>query len=90
MAGGDRSPDENESGLDGEMERLLDGRYNKCEKVILVCDNLNTHTIGAFYEAFKPARARRYAHRIEFYHTANQGSWLNIVENELFDLCTAN
>jgi DDE superfamily endonuclease len=66
-----------------EMARLLDGRYKKCEKVILVCDNLNTHTIGAFYEAFKPARARRYVQRIEFCHTPKHGSWLNIAENEL-------
>lgn len=66
-----------------EMARLLDSRYKKCEKVILVCDNLNTHTIGAFYEAFKPARARRYVRRIEFCHTPKHGSWLNIAENEL-------
>jgi len=54
-----------------EMASLLDGRYKKCEKVILVCDNLNTHTIGAFYEAFKPSQARRYVRRIEFCHTPN-------------------
>jgi hypothetical protein len=66
-----------------EMARLLDSRYKKCEKVILVCDNLNTHTIGAFYEAFTPARARRYVRRIEFCHTPKHGSWLNIAENEL-------
>ena len=66
-----------------EMARLLDSRYKKCEKVILVCDNLNTHTIGAFYEAFKPAQARRYVRRIEFCHTPKHGSWLNIAENEL-------
>jgi hypothetical protein len=66
-----------------EMARLLDGRYRKCKKVILVCDNLNTHTIGAFYEAFKPDRARQYVQRIEFCHTPKHGSWLNIAENEL-------
>ena len=41
-----------------EMARLLDSRYAKCAEVILVCDNLNTHTMGAFYEAFEPKRAR--------------------------------
>ena len=66
-----------------EMARLLDGRYKNCEKVILVCDNLNTHTIGAFYEAFPPARARKLVRRIEFCHTPKHGSWLNIAENEL-------
>ena len=66
-----------------EMARLLDGRYKKCEKVILVCDNLNTHTKGAFYEAFEPSQVRRYVRRIEFCHTPKHGSWLNIAENEL-------
>ena len=66
-----------------EMARLLDGRYKRCEKVILVSDNLNTHTKGAFYEAFKPARARQFVRRIEFRHTPKHGSWLNVAENEL-------
>jgi hypothetical protein len=66
-----------------EMARLLDSRYQRCEKVILVSDNLNTHTKGAFYEAFKPERARQYVRRIEFCHTPKHGSWLNIAENEL-------
>jgi hypothetical protein len=74
--------------LDGalEMARLLDGRYARCEKVILVSDNLNTHTKGAFYEAFQPERARRLVRRIEFRHTPKHGSWLNIAENELSSL----
>lgn len=69
-----------------EMARLLDGRYARCQKVILVCDNLNTHTKGAFYEAFPPARARDLVRRIEFRHTPKHGSWLNIAENELSSL----
>lgn len=66
-----------------EMERLLATRYASAEKVILVCDNLNTHTKGAFYEAFKPAKARSIVKRLEFCHTPKHGSWLNIAENEL-------
>lgn len=66
-----------------EMARLLEGRYADCEKVIVVCDNLNTHTRGAFYEAFDAERARRLVRRIEFCHTPKHGSWLNIAENEL-------
>ena len=69
-----------------EIARLLEGRYRKCEKVILVCDNLNTHTKGAFYETFRPARARALVRRIEFCHTPKHGSWLNIAENELSSL----
>jgi hypothetical protein len=56
-----------------EMARLLGGRYAKCEKVILVCDNLNTHRKGAFYEAFEPERARALARRVDFHHTAKHG-----------------
>jgi hypothetical protein len=66
-----------------EMAKLLDTRYQQARKVILVCDNLNTHTRGAFYEAFPAAKARSYVRRIEFRYTPKHGSWLNIAENEL-------
>ena len=66
-----------------EMADLLNGRYAKAKKVILVCDNLNTHTKGAFYEVFPPEEARRLVERIEFHYTPKHGSWLNIAENEL-------
>lgn len=66
-----------------ELAALLGSRYAECEKVTLVCDNLNTHTKGAFYEAFSPERARAYVRRIEFCYTPKHGSWLNIAENEL-------
>ena len=66
-----------------EVARLLEGRYRKCSTVTLVCDNLNTHTIGAFYEAFPPARARALVRRIRFCHTPKHGSWLNVAECEL-------
>lgn len=66
-----------------EMAELLQGRYADAEKVIVVCDNLNTHTLGAFYEAFQPVKAWSLIRRLEFRHTPTQGSWLNIAENEL-------
>lgn len=69
-----------------EVARLLEGRYRKCSLVTLVCDNLNTHAIGAFYEAFQPAHARALAQRIRFCPTPKHGSWLNIAENELSSL----
>lgn len=69
-----------------EMAELLDVRYADCEKVIVVCDNLNTHTKGAFYEAFGPVQARRYVEKIQFCYTPKHGSWLNIAENELSSL----
>ncbi|AWM36949.1 IS630 family transposase [Gemmata obscuriglobus] len=66
-----------------EMGALLRGRYAAAEKVIRVCDNRNTHTIGAFYEAFDPVTARALVRRLEFRHTPKHGSGLNIAENEL-------
>ena len=69
-----------------EVARLLEGRYRKCSTVTLVCDNLNTHTMGAFYEAFPAARARGLVRRLNFCHTPKHGSWLNIAENELSSL----
>ena len=66
-----------------EMANMLETRYKDCEKVILVCDNLNTHTRGAFYEAFSAEKARRLVKKLEFRYTPKHGSWLNISENEL-------
>jgi hypothetical protein len=66
-----------------EVAALLDGRYADCDRITLVCDNLNTHTAGAFYEAFPPEQARGYVRRIHFCFTPKHGSWLNIAENEL-------
>ncbi len=66
-----------------EVEGLVRTRYASVEKVILVSDNLNTHTEGAFYEVFEPQRARALVRQLEFCHTPKHGSWLNIAENEL-------
>lgn len=66
-----------------EMAALLRNRYPLADKVILVCDNLNTHTMGAFYEAFPAAEARELVRRLEFRYTPKHGSWLNVAENEL-------
>lgn len=66
-----------------EVAALLDSRYADCERVALVCDNLNTHTPGAFYEVYPPEQARGYVRRLEFCYTPKHGSWLNIAENEL-------
>src|SRR3989304_2147810 len=69
-----------------EMEELLRTKYADAEKVIPVCDNLNTHTRGAFYEAFSAEKARELIKRIDFHYTPKHGSWLNIAENELSSL----
>jgi len=69
-----------------EVAQLLDTRYADADVVTLVTDNLNTHTKGAFYEAFEPEVARAYIRRIEFCYTPKHGSWLNIAECELSSL----
>jgi hypothetical protein len=66
-----------------EIEHLLATRYGSAQRVILVCDNLNTHTQGAFYQTFEPEKARLLVRRLEFCYTPKHGSWLNIAENEL-------
>ena len=76
---------ERRTGLDWaqEVRDLLEVDYPQAEKVILVCDNLNTHKLGSLYEAFPPAQARRLARRLEIHYTPKHGSWLNIAEIEL-------
>lgn len=66
-----------------EVKCLLDEDYPDAELVILVCDNLNTHTLGALYETFPPAEAKRLADRLDIRYTPKHGSWLNVAEIEL-------
>jgi hypothetical protein len=66
-----------------QVERLLTLDYPDAETVVLVMDNLNTHTIGSLYQAFEPAKAFALAQRLEIHHTPKHGSWLNIAEIEL-------
>ena len=66
-----------------EIKGLLDVDYPEAEKVIVVCDNLNTHKPASFYEAFAPQEARRILNRLEIHYTPKHGSWLNIAEIEL-------
>jgi len=65
------------------IKTLLDGRYRRAERVVLVMDQLNTHSTASLYEAFEPAEARRLAEKLEIHHTPKHGSWLNMAEIEL-------
>jgi hypothetical protein len=62
---------------------LGDGRYRAADKLVLVMDQLNTHSPASLYEAFAPAEAKRLADRLEIHHTPKHGSWLNMAEIEL-------
>lgn len=66
-----------------EIRELLEVDYPDAEVVMVVCDQLNTHTMAALYKAFEPDQARRLARRLELHYTPKHGSWLNIAEIEL-------
>ena len=66
-----------------QIKNLLDNRYPKAKKIVLVMDNLNTHKGASLYETFPPAEARRLLERLEIHYTPKHGSWLNIAEIEL-------
>jgi len=65
------------------MRQLVDDIYPKAEQIVLVMDNLNTHTKASLYEAFEPAEAKRIADKLEIHYTPKHGSWLNIAEVEI-------
>jgi hypothetical protein len=65
------------------VRELIDVHYPHAEKIVLVMDNLNTHTPASFYEAFEPEEAWRLSQKLEIHYTPTHGSWLNMAEIEL-------
>jgi hypothetical protein len=65
------------------IRELVDVHYPNADRIVLVMDNLNTHTPASLYEAFDPAEAKRLADKLEIHQTPKHGSWLNIAEIEL-------
>ena len=65
------------------LRKISDQMYPDAERIVLVQDNLNTHTPASLYEAFEPAEAKRLADRFEFHYTPKHGSWLDMAEIEL-------
>jgi len=65
------------------LKTLADEQFAQAEKIVLVMDNLNTHTLASLYAAFLPAEARRLADKFEVHYTPRHGSWLNMAEIEL-------
>jgi hypothetical protein len=63
-----------------QVKELVDVRYPEAERIVLVMDNLNTHTPASLYEyeAFDPAEAKRLANKLEIHYTPKHGSWLNM------------
>lgn len=65
------------------MRDLADVYDPEAEMIVVVLDNLNTHSPASFYDAFEPEEAHRLARRFEFHYTPKHGSWLNMAEIEL-------
>jgi hypothetical protein len=65
------------------LKTLVDSDYAQAEKLIVIQDNLNTHSPASLYKAFEPQEAQRILSRLEFCHTPKHGSWLNMAEIEL-------
>ena len=65
------------------VRKISDELYPNAEKIVLVEDNLNTHSPASLYEAFEPVEAKRIADHFEFHYTPKHGSWLDMAEIEL-------
>jgi hypothetical protein len=65
------------------MRYLVDELFPEADVVVVVQDNVNTHTPASLYEAFEPAEAKRILDRLEFHYTPKHASWLNMVEIEI-------
>lgn len=68
------------------IKELVDEHYWYAAKIVLVMDNLNTHSVASLYEAFEPAEARRLIEKLEIHYTPKHGSWLDMAETELSTL----
>ena len=66
-----------------DFMKILSDSYPEAETIVLVQDNLNTHTAGSFYKALNPEDAFNLAKRFEYHYTPKKGSWLNMAEIEL-------
>jgi DDE superfamily endonuclease len=65
------------------IKELVDVHYPDAEQVVLVQDDLNTHTPASLDAAFAPGEAKRLADRLELHYSPRHGSWLNMAEIEL-------
>ena len=62
------------------MREVLEDRYPEASKVVVVMDNLNTHSPASFYEVFPPAQAKALIDRLEIHYTPKHASWLNMAQ----------
>ncbi len=69
------------------LQYTSDILYPRTEKIVLVTDNLNTHTPASLFKAFPPEEARRLTERFEWHYTPKHGSWLDVAEIEIGIMC---
>ena len=65
------------------LKELSDVHFANADKIVLVQDNLSTHTKASLYQAFPAVEARRLVERFEWHYTPKHGSWLDMAESEL-------
>ncbi len=70
------------------LKELSDVDFPDAEKIVLVQDNLSTHTKASLYATFPAPEAHRLAQRFEWHYTPKHGSWLDMAESELAVLTT--
>jgi len=66
-----------------QIKKLVTVDFPNAEKIVLVMDNLNTHTMGSLYKAFPPEEAKKLREKLEIHYTPKHGSWLNMAETEI-------
>jgi hypothetical protein len=69
------------------LKYTSDVMYQHAEKITLLTDSLNIHSISSLYKAFSPEEAHRIANRFEWHYTPKHGSWLNVAEIEIGVMC---
>ena len=65
-----------------QIKKLVDIDFPKAEKIVIVMDNLDIHSMGSLYKAFPPMEAKRLREKLEIHYTPLHGSWLNMAEIE--------
>ena len=63
-----------------QIKRLITIDFPDAEKIVLLLDNLNIHTIGSLYKAFPPEEAKRIREKLEIHYPPKHGSRLNMAE----------
>ncbi len=66
-----------------EFLRQIVDHFSDAERIVLVSDNLKTHSSACLYQRFPAEQAHDIATKLEWHYTPEHGSWLNMAECEL-------